>query len=168
MPDWCNNFLDVQGEVEEVQRFREKAIGHDPRDPVPTDKEPCLLNFHSLVPIPDEVLRQEYHLAGIQWECQNWGCKWGACEVILVNNSGNALYYAFETPWGPPLALLKQLGVMWPGLKFLLEYDNEPGTESSILKHLFGWEIPEITPGSRFKGRCTVHGDHFNDQYEQF
>ena len=37
--------------------------------------EPGRLNFHSLVPVPEEVLKAGYESGGYDWEQKNWGCK---------------------------------------------------------------------------------------------
>jgi hypothetical protein len=138
MPNWCNNHLTVRGEHDEVQRFKSNAAGHGPWEKPPADEQPSPLNFHSLVPIPADVLQAGYERAGFDWEVQNWGCRWGAGEAELMDDNGCELFYQFDTPWNPPVAFFKALGKLWPNLKFLLEYDE---------------------PGMRFKGLCKIHGD---------
>ena len=147
MPNWCHNHLTVKGEHDEVQRFRQQAIGHSPWDTPPADEKPSPLNFHSLVTIPAEVLQAGYEAAGYEWECQHWGTRWGACEAELVDDNGSELFYGFDSAWGPPTEFLKAVGKLFPNLMFLLEYDE---------------------PGMGFKGRCKVHGDHYEDQRLEF
>lgn len=170
MPDWVNNYLDVRGELEEVQRFKKTAVGPNPWRRPPRLYITSPLNFHSLIPIPDEALQKPYHLAGHGWEHENWGCKWGACDSELVVNNGCELYYTFETPWNPPLDFLKSLGVLWPNLKFLLEYDNDVGPLEAFdrLCRYLGVEWPEPKPGTQYKGICKVHGNHFEDTLTTF
>jgi len=126
MPNWCNNHLTVKGENENVQRFKDKAVGHSPWDKPPEDEKPSALNFHSLVPVPDNVLQAGYEAKGYDWELQNWGCKWGACCAELVDDNGCELFYGFDTAWSPPVKFLELLGKLWPNLTFILEYE-EPG-----------------------------------------
>jgi len=145
MPNWCSNHLTVKGENEEVQRFKEKAVGHSAWHP--TTEKPNPLNFHSLVPIPAHVLQAGYEAAGYDWELQNWGCRCGAYYGELIDDNGCELFYHFDTAWAPPIAFLNSVGKLWPKLMFLLEYEE---------------------PGMGFKGICKAHGDLHEDHYIQF
>ena len=62
MPNWCANKLTITGPEAEVQAFKEKAVGHSPwsKPEELVNVEPNVLNFHSLVPVPDEVLAAGY------------------------------------------------------------------------------------------------------------
>lgn len=126
MPNWCNNHLRITGPAKDVERFKEKAIGHSPWEKPPANVEPEILNFHSLMPIPDEVLKAGYEDAGYDWERNNWGCKWGACEPGLVDEWDGGLIYGFDTAWSPPLPFVEHLSKTWPNLAFILDYE-EPG-----------------------------------------
>lgn len=139
MPNWCNNKLHMYGPEADTQRFKVQAIGDSPWH---KEDEPNVLNFHSLVPIPAEVIEAGYEKAGFDWERTNWGCKWGACHVELVDEWEGHLIYTFDTPWAPPLAFLQKLGPQWPTLRFVLEYEE--------------W-------GIGYKGLCKVHGDAVED-----
>src|ERR1039457_6733289 len=80
MPNWCENELTVDGPETDVARFKEKAIGKSPWG----DAEESFFNFHSLVPIPAEVIADGYCGSGYFWELDNWGCKWGASDAELT------------------------------------------------------------------------------------
>jgi len=41
-----------------------------------------VLNFHSLVPVPAEILQAGYEAQGYDWENNQWGCKW--VRVMLI------------------------------------------------------------------------------------
>lgn len=99
-------------------------------------------NFHSLVPIPREVLAAGYEKAGYDWERENWGCKWGACHAELVDEWEGHLIYTFDTAWSPPTAFLKKLGPRWPVIVCVLEYEEM---------------------GMGFKGLCKVAGESIED-----
>jgi hypothetical protein len=60
MPNWCRNILNITGPVDEVSRFQREAVGVSPWNKNDPMKQPSPLNFHSLVPIPPEVLRAGY------------------------------------------------------------------------------------------------------------
>ena len=123
MPNWCSNQLRVFGPDEDVARFKEQAAGCSPWEHV-KDQEHNVLNFHSLVPIPPEILAAGYNDAGYNWEREQWGCKWGACASHLMDEWEGHLHYAFETAWAPPVPFLEKLAPQWPTLKFLLDYEE--------------------------------------------
>jgi hypothetical protein len=62
MPNWRLNKLTVTGPEEDVRSFKEKAVGHSPW--LKPEGEPSVLNFHSQVPVPEEVLKAGYEAAG--------------------------------------------------------------------------------------------------------
>ena len=84
MPNWCYNKLTITGPEADVRSFKEKAAGPCPWLK-PDETEVEVLNFHSLVPVPDEVLQAGYEAAGYDWERENWGCKWGADEPQILD-----------------------------------------------------------------------------------
>jgi hypothetical protein len=79
--------------------------------------DPSPLSFHHLLPVPLHVLA---HPDGDELE------KWQRANCGTIDESDSQLCYAFNTPWSPPIALLKTIGPDWPTLKFLLHYE-EPG-----------------------------------------
>jgi hypothetical protein len=113
----------VFGPDEDVARFKEQAAGYSPWGHI-KDQEHTVLNFHSLVPVPPEILADGYNDAGYNWERDHWGCKWGACESHLVDEWEGHLHYAFDTAWAPPIPFLEKLAPQWPTLKFLLDYEE--------------------------------------------
>lgn len=123
MPNWCSNNLRVYGPETDVARFKEQATGYSPWEHVMNQKQ-SVLNFHSLVPVPPEILEAGYNDAGYNWEREQWGCKWGACEPELVDEWEGHLHYSFETAWTPPLVFLEKVARPWPMLKFLLDYEE--------------------------------------------
>jgi Ferredoxin-like domain in Api92-like protein len=124
MPNWCSNKLTITGPEADVQAFKTKAIGHSPwSEP---EGDPDALNFHSLVPVPGEILKAGYESAGHDWEMANWGCKWGASGPTILGEWEGHVDYEFYTAWSPPIELLKRLSVQWPSLVFVLAYE-EPG-----------------------------------------
>lgn len=165
MPNWCHNNLIISaGSSQRIKEFKNKAEGptqnyntYDMSNPWPAfdeirikalwDSLPCpgmveVFSFHSLFPVPDEVLRLPYDdnqakkicnilgikylTGGYSWEAENWGVKWGACNPQLDMESNCQLYYCFDTPWGPPVGFLRKVSEDWPDLTFQLDFE-EPG-----------------------------------------
>ncbi len=176
MPAWVQNQLVVKGPAKKISKFKKQAVGFNAWGKPTKKTKPSPLNFHSLVPIPDDVLKQEYSPVGNDWEWKNWGCKWGSCEAKLIQDSGFFILYRFTTPWSPPDRFLKKLGVLWPDLTFVLDYiasegdgENLPfeiGTDkdakldkskNKLLEEIFGditWEEHNFV-----RGITKVHGN---------
>ena len=123
MPNWCNNRLAIYGPDADVKRFKAQASGHSPWVKA-EEREESVLNFHSLMPVPPEILSAGYEQIGYEWELKNWGCKWGACSPELADEWEGHLEYAFETAWSPPVPFLSKLVPAWPMLTFLLDYEE--------------------------------------------
>jgi hypothetical protein len=123
MPNWCSNKLTITGPQADVQSFKEKAAGRCPWSK-PEETEVEVLNFHSLVPVPEEVLKAGYEVAGYDWERANWGCKWGADETTILDEGGNCITYEFYTAWSPPIEFLQTVAVQYQQLQFILEYEE--------------------------------------------
>jgi hypothetical protein len=124
MPNLCSNQLTITGPKADVKAFREKAPGQYPW--WKPEEEPEVLNFHSLVPIPENILAGDYESAGYDWEMENWGCKWGAQDSTILDEREEFIAYEFLTAWSPPMKFLETVAKQWPALQFVLEYD-EPG-----------------------------------------
>ena len=122
MPNWCSDKLTVIGPGAAVQAFKTKAVGHPPWEE-PEDN-PEVLNFHSLVPVPDEVLKAGYEPTGHDWQKENWGCKWGAANSVIVEEWEGHVEYSFDTAWSPPIEFFEILAKQWPNLTFVLQYEE--------------------------------------------
>jgi Ferredoxin-like domain in Api92-like protein len=138
MPNWCTNTLAIYGPEADVKKFKEKSPGISPWH----GEESNILNFHSLIPVPSEIIAIGYNNTDYEWELANWGCKWGACESELIEEWEGHLKYTFDTAWAPPVPFLSKLGPQWPTLIFLLDYEEM---------------------GIGFKGITKVHGDVVED-----
>ena len=145
MPNWCNNNLTVEGPEEEVARFivaargkaqfyryefekenkRLRKIGHPERTlaDVEEEEEFC---FHSLVPIPDDILEMAYDPHGYNKERELWGCKWGCSSTMIIMREKGKVIYTFQTPWSPPIEMLITASKSFSKLTFILKW-NELG-----------------------------------------
>ena len=113
MPNWCFNRLRVVGPAEDARRFHKQGEGFSPWFAPEPGSAPDALNFHSLVPIPTDVLAAGYDTAGHAWECQHWGCQWGACHLTVVDEWEGGALYEFDTAWSPPLPWVEQVSRSW-------------------------------------------------------
>jgi hypothetical protein len=122
MPNWCSNKLTIIGPGVNVQAFKTKAVGNSPWEE--TGENPDVLNFHSLVPVPENILAAGYDDAGYHWQQENWGCKWGAANSVIVEEWDGHVEYSFDSAWSPPLKFLKNVAKQWPNLTFVLVYEE--------------------------------------------
>ena len=144
MPNWCSNHLRIRGPEEDLARFKAAAIGYSPWLTAEEKKQeaPSCLNFHSLIPLPEAIIQAGCNGDAYDCELKLWGTKWGACNATLVDEDEVHLLYDFDTAWSPPVAFLKNVGVLWPQLVFLLDYDEM---------------------GNGFKGITRAEGESFED-----
>lgn len=131
MPNWCSCELRVDGPEAEVGRFTAAARGAGPKYEPEEPGEPSEFCFHSLHPVPDEVVAKGYEPAGYEWEVANWGVKWGAHKPAVVGRSEGGVSYHFQTAWGPPTEFLDKVAADWPALAFTLEFEESSTTRGT-------------------------------------
>ena len=124
MPNLCFNWLTVSGPAEEVVRFQQQAVGFWPWGPPESGEAPNVLNFHSLVPIPPEVLAAGYKAAGQTWEFEHWSCHVGARHAAVVDQWEGGLVYQFLTDWTPAVRFVEEVSRAWVALVFVLSYQE--------------------------------------------
>jgi hypothetical protein len=66
-----------------------------------------------------------FNSGGHEWCCENWGTKWGFCEVSLDYITSRTMQYTFMTAWSPPVPLIAKMGELFPKLEFVLRYKEE-------------------------------------------
>ena len=143
MEKWCDNELRVSGKTEDVRKFEKHAKGK----PWVDSKETTLIDFNKFVPYPDKYRDMDiaahkyenenpkdlserpkggFYSGGYDWCINNWGTKWNASQVELVNEMENKgkmeLEYRFSTAWSPPEPIVRKMGEMFPTLSFDLRY----------------------------------------------
>ncbi len=69
-------------------------------------------------PRPDDG----YNHGGYEWCCENWGTKWNAGDVKIVEKDEGAAVISFETAWAPPLPVIDKLAAMFPDIEMSFEY----------------------------------------------
>jgi hypothetical protein len=127
MADWCQNLLTVTGSAEEVSAFVTKAKGiralsrYERENPIRGAVPPDTvydLSFHSLYPVPDDLLDSTDNHAVIDWEYTHWGVKLGACNPRIKLLRPSEVQYSFETAWGPPPEFVTKVAADFPSLRF--------------------------------------------------
>jgi hypothetical protein len=127
MPNWCCNYLKVTGPKKALDAFKATLNTKG------ADGNVCEFSYAQTVPPPANLFRgdlgekerEECKARGIptwyDWNCENYGVKWDACEVSL-DVSPKAVEVNFDSPWGPPGAWMEKASAAHPKLKFVLRF----------------------------------------------
>ena len=142
MPNWCNNTLIVEGNVEDLQRIKSLLIN---------DKGE--FSFNCAVPQPENLYREnissdkemELNAKGIpnwySWNNTYWGTKWDACSAYVDTDEDNEIRIIFQTAWSPPSDWLYGLFKKLEGIEVSVQllYD-EPGMDfaGSVFRDIDG------------------------------
>jgi len=132
MPNWCQNEVTIYSDdEEEMQKFID-LVGEDFdfNKIIPMPEELKGTRSPSVI-----VSQEEYDKQGEEedsrcltqelsdqyrtrygydnwydWQCANWGCKWGSCRTEYDGDDT----WTFETPWCPPREIFDKLNDMFP------------------------------------------------------
>jgi hypothetical protein len=63
-----------------------------------------------------------YNQGGYEWCIREWGTKWGMYSTTIEEEDYDRIKYSFQSAWGPPLPVIKAMGVKFPTLRFHLQY----------------------------------------------
>jgi len=134
MPNWCSNDVQVYGDEEAIQKFKEECF---------TDhKGEAVLDFNKVLPEPDynKPKKDGTHNNGVQtelssvmpewwtWRNDNWGTKWNLVphvdgdlssyeiEVTVSESFGWYITLAFDTAWSPPSGIYEAIVEKYPDL----------------------------------------------------
>lgn len=124
MPNWCYNRLRVTGPARDVRRFQAQAVGFCPWDDPEPGEPPDVLNFHSLVPVPPDVLAARNQPTGHDWAREHWGCNLGAHRAAVTQQWEGGVLYEFDTAWSPSVRFVENVSRAWPTLVFVLDYEE--------------------------------------------
>lgn len=120
MPNWCSNYLVVEGDLNELKDFKSKTI---------KENEEGILKFtmEELLPTPKEMLEDTGVMpAWYNWRVANWGTKWDTDTFDVNEHDGDCLSVGYSTAWSPNEAFVKYASEKYPNLKFRLTFE-EPG-----------------------------------------
>jgi len=152
MPNWCSNFLRVEGNPAEVKRFADMVIVE--REGTNDEYDFTMNKLH---PLPDELkdtispvmwrgdetdvegkaayekhckeLKEKYGYDNwYDWQVANWGTKWDIGEANINEDEEGSISFNYDTAWGPNEAWVKYASTKFPELKFYLTYE-EPGCD---------------------------------------
>jgi len=65
------------------------------------------------------------HKNWYEWNCENWGSKWGACDVTVTELWSKELNIYFESAWSPAGGLIENISGQYPELIFSISFTEE-------------------------------------------
>ena len=197
MPNWVFNYLTVEGSKEDIAKLKAqvgatvktKYKGADEIDEM-LDREP-IFSFMNILPPPEDKL-DEYHAVHgyangektgdteynwYNFNVREWGTKWDARDVELLEDDETYLHYKFDTAWSPPTEVITKLAEQNPNLNITLEYREEQGWggevnfNGSTTEVVKEWDIPdshaeEIEVNNEYCWKCENFDGDYSDLYE--
>lgn len=170
MPNWCNNSLFVEGDLNELEDFKSKVL--IPHEHI---KDSMDFTMENLYPTPPELLEMtspvmwrgeaddaegkaefEKMVSELEsrygytdwygWRIANWGCKWDANDSYVDEYDSECLGIDYTTAWSPNEGWIKYASEKYPNLKFRLSYE-EPGVGFCGLLICEGGEVVSAETG---------------------
>jgi hypothetical protein len=197
MPNWVYNHLTIDGSKEDIAKVKAqvgatvktKYKGADEVDEM-LDREP-IFSFMNILPPPEDKL-DEYHAVHgyangektgdteynwYNFNVREWGTKWDARDVELLEDDETYLHYKFDTAWSPPTEVIAKLAEQNPNLNITLEYREEQGWggevnfNGSTTEVVKEWDIPdshaeEIEVNNEYCWKCENFDGDYSDLYE--
>lgn len=107
MPNVCMNKLVVSGVGEELSEFLSVVEGG--------------FSFGVFVPEPEFVDGDDW----VGWRNEFWGTKWDAENVVVSEVvPGEVFEFEFDTAWGPPEFVVREMQRQFPGLSISLVFEE--------------------------------------------
>jgi hypothetical protein len=113
MPNWCHNYLLIQGPTSSLKDLMSKSI-----DP---DYPQYEFSLNGLVTIPSNVESET------KWSSENWGTNRDLQDAnIAYGYDDQYVSMLFLSSWSPSITWVKKVSSFYPDLSFRLQY-FEPG-----------------------------------------
>lgn len=183
MPNWVYNSIVIEGKKADLKKFLDKAKHID-------EGGVHDFSFWNFVTPPVDHL-EEYHADNgwtkdpntgemvqsgntpfnwYNWNIDNWGTKWDACEVSTEFIEGSLLVQ-FSTAWDKPDPVFEAMTEQHPELSFDFEWEEEQGWggkalgQNGIYTNTENWDIPNSHADYIALGRSdSCNCNHNNDQ----
>ena len=148
MPNWCSNQLYITGDRVSVADFIKRVTNTPEQTEKRRQKYDILQNLY---PTPEALtntisgffgkndpekqaeleVKQAENRAKYgakdwyDWNCNNWGTKWGDEDTDLVGSEGDTkIHFYFNSAWSPPIEGIAHISKMFPSLEFVLSYEE--------------------------------------------
>ena len=122
MPNWCENEVTITGDTEEqIEEFKKYVTAGE-----------CEFSFDAIIPMPENIKETTYNHLGsnvnpnwYDWSIENWGTKWDADDVQIVDEDENSIKYIFDTAWSPPEPICVALRTKFPAINIFWFYRED-------------------------------------------
>lgn len=101
--------------------------------------------------LKEKVIKDGFNSGGYDWCVQNYGTKWGLCDVVLVEQTDKRLFYSTQTAWSPPTPIIIKMGELFNKLKFNLRYYEGGMGYKGVLKIEKG-KVIEHKESNQYRG----------------
>lgn len=138
MPNWCNNYLKLEGSPGLIDRAK-RAIERDELCneffSLPADLKDAVTPTQVGDEAAAEARREMYGYSNWYEFCVNeWGTKWDISGGVIQEEGDGYLIATFDTAWSPPIALMEKLeghgftsvciDYFEPGMNFVGQWNN--------------------------------------------
>jgi hypothetical protein len=151
MPNWVSNTLSFIANSEEeyndiVNTLAAPIVSKNAEGEFVN--EPTEFSFQNIIFVPKDKYEEYFASHGYSpekgnygdttynwynWNVINWGTKWDACDVELEKDPRDfTVMYRFNTPWSPPIPVLRALAEKFPNALINLQYEEEQGWGGEI------------------------------------
>ena len=132
MPNWCNNVLEIKGEEEELNRFKEFAkdgerlLSNTKFIPYPKERQEMIEEYNNNKTLQENWNNGDmywFNRGGYEWCINNWGTKWNITNIYL-DIKKQLLEYSFDSAWNSIEPVIYEMGKMFPLLTFDLHWEE--------------------------------------------
>lgn len=116
MPNWVWNRIAITGEKEHLDALEKKL-----------ENEHTVFDFNAIIPRPSDQDDDWYN-----WNINNWGTKWDACDAEKDREDDEHLTFRFNTAWSPPGNIIDKFIADSTGIDFVYDYEEEQGWGGSV------------------------------------
>jgi hypothetical protein len=189
MPNWCWQYVTVKGSKEDLRSLLDAmrlkdAEGNDVyglNHLYPCPKE--LAETHAMHWSGDQTeqaeieRKQAENLAKFgykdwyEWANSNWGTKWGACGVVVDDDSridsNGELTFQYESAWAPATGLLAKVSAQFPNL-IIGFYCREEADFFATMHVFYGGEMTHEDEVGLDGEPQAPEGDASEEEWDKF
>lgn len=134
MPNWVKNQVRVRGKLDAFKKAHFPGTDEQKVRKMLSDEEAQEFDFNTIIPMPKHIFQgdlgeKERLKYGVNnwydWSIQNWGTKWNACDIGIIESKKDSMYFTFNTAWATPEPIYRKLAEMYPDLVFEIRFADE-------------------------------------------